>query len=205
MRTVTILAAALALASLPAGRAAADDPAPNDPAANFVTKLFIDACIPNLGRPDQVRAWAVARHLPEIRSQAALDVFVGSGDSGAAWAVPSELGQFALSLRGKTQGCAVWARAADPTAVRAYFIRIIDGVKRPGIEVSQLSDTSTATPNGQARSLAYNVTTPGAQGSFVFMLLTAERAGGPFQVSIEAAAAPTPPPGAGTDQRSPGL
>ena len=91
-------------------------PAPADgPPASFLVQLFMNVCIPNIGQPEKIRAWANEKHLQEVTSPAALDVFVGPEDKGGdAWAVPSAFGSFALSIRGTSQACAVWARAANP-------------------------------------------------------------------------------------------
>jgi hypothetical protein len=164
-------------------------PATADPAAAFLTKLFIDVCVPNLGRPTKVREWAELHHLGQIQSPTALAVFVGPGDGGAAWAIPAPEGSFALSIRGMTKGCAVWARAADPGEVMTNFKKIVEGVKRPGIEVTVDKDTVSPSPVGEAHALVYNVTAPGAPTSFEFTMLTAERPGGAFQASMQAAQA----------------
>jgi hypothetical protein len=160
-----------------------------DPAAQFLVKLFTTVCIPNLGQPTKVREWAQEHHLQEIQNPVALDIFVGSGDKGGAWALPSAEGSFALSIRGTTQACAVWARAVSPGEVLVLFKQIIEGVKRPGIEITIDQDRVTATPSGEAHALVYNVTAPDAPTSFEFTLLTAERTGGPFQASMQAAKA----------------
>jgi hypothetical protein len=164
-------------------------PATADPAAAFLTKLFIDVCVPNLGRPTKVREWAELHHLGQIQSPTALAVFVGPGDGGAAWAIPAPEGSFALSIRGMTKGCAVWARTADPGEVMTNFKKIVEGVKRPGIEVTVDKDTVSPSPVGEAPALVYNVTAPGAPTSFEFTMLTAERPGGAFQASMQAAQA----------------
>jgi hypothetical protein len=160
-----------------------------DPAAQFLTKLFITVCVPNLGQPAKVREWAQGHQLAEIQDLAALGLFVGPGDKGAAWAVPSAQGSFALSIRGKTQACAVWARVADPGETLALFQKLIEGVKRPGIEITIIKDDISPSPVGDAHALAYNVKAPNAPTSFVFTLLTAERTGGAFQASMQAAQA----------------
>jgi hypothetical protein len=164
-------------------------PATADPAAAFLTKLFIEVCVPNLGQPAKVREWAEQHHLGQIQSPTALAVFVGPGGNGAAWAVPAAAGSFALSIRGMTRGCAVWARAADPGEVMTNFKTIVEGVKRPGIEVTVDKDTVSPSPVGEAHALVYNVTAPSAPTSFEFTLLTAERPGGAFQASLQAAQA----------------
>jgi hypothetical protein len=160
-----------------------------DPAAGFLTKLFITSCVPNLGQPVKVREWAQEHQLAEIQNPVALGVFVGPGDKGAAWTVPSAQGNFALSIRGTTQACAVWARAADPAQTLALFQKLIEGVKRPGIEITVDMDKVSPSPVGDAHALVYNMTAPNAPASFEFTLLTAERAGGAFQASMQAAKA----------------
>jgi hypothetical protein len=50
-----------------------------DSAAQFLTKLFITVCVPNLGQPAKVRKWAQGHQLAEIQDPAALGLFVGPG------------------------------------------------------------------------------------------------------------------------------
>jgi hypothetical protein len=161
----------------------------SDPGANYLTKLFINVCVPNLGQPAKVRQWADEHHLAQIQNQVALGVFVGAGDKGAAWAIPSAVGSFALSIRGTTEACAVWARTADPNEVQTFFKNIIEGVRRPGINVAVDKDSVTQGESGEAHALVYNVTAPDAPTSFEFTMLTAERPGGAFQASMQAARA----------------
>lgn len=178
---MALLAASMLVIGQPASAA--------DASVGFLTKLFIEVCVPNLGQPARIRAWAEEHHLTAVSNPTALDVFVGDGDKGAAWAVPASSGSFALSIRGTTEACAVWARAADPGEVQSNFIQVMEGIKRPGIVVSVDQDQKSQTPSGEAHSLVYNVTAPGAVHSFVFTLLTAERSGGAFQASMQAAEA----------------
>ena len=160
-----------------------------DPAANFLANLFINACLPNLGQPAKVQQWAEGHHLGKIENAGALGVFVGPGGKGAAWAVPAAEGKFVLSIRGTTQACAVWAQAANPVDVKNDFQKIIEGVKRPGINASIDKDTVAPRPVGEVRALVYNVAVPNAPASLEFTLLTAERSGGAFQASMQAAKA----------------
>jgi hypothetical protein len=103
-------------------------------------------CVPNLGQPLKVREWARERSLGEIQNPTALGVFVGPGDKGIAWAIPTAEGNFALSIRGTTQACAVWARSASPKEVLIWFNELIEGVRRPGIEVTVDKDTVSQSP-----------------------------------------------------------
>ncbi len=146
-----------------------------DPAAAFLTKLFINVCVPNLGQPAKVREWAEAHHLGQIDSSAMLGLFVGPGGNGAAWAVPTAVGKFALSIRGMSQACAVWAQAANPDEVETSFKTIVKNFKRPGILVSVDKDTVSPSPVGDVHALVYNVTRPNAPTSFEFTMLTAQR------------------------------
>jgi hypothetical protein len=160
---------------------------PTVSAANFAVKIFLEACVPNMGEPQKVRTWAESKHLQPVTAPAALGLFVGPGGKGAAWAVPSEFGSFALAIRGATEACAVWARTADPHEVERKFKTLIEGVKRPGLSIRVDQDKTTPTPVGQARSLVYNVIADGARTGFEFTMLTTERSGGAFQASLQVA------------------
>jgi hypothetical protein len=156
-----------------------------DDRAAFVVKLFISACIPNMGNPDGVRAWATAQRLAQIEAPAPLDVFVGTGGKGAAWAVPTPYGNFALSIRGKTQACAVWAQTAEPAEVEGAFKTIIEGVKQPGINIRVDKDATDETAAGHVHTLVYNIIAPGAPSGYEFSMLAVERPNGAFQASIQ--------------------
>jgi hypothetical protein len=157
-----------------------------DASANFVTRLFIDVCIPNVGRPENVRAWALDRKLAEVRDPLALNVFAGEGDRGAAWALPTSYGSFALAIRGKTQACAVYARAADPADVEAYFKRLLEGAARPGLVLKTVEDTTAQGSTGTIHTLIYSVSNVGqGERGNLYTLQTLEKAGGAFQASLQ--------------------
>jgi hypothetical protein len=159
-----------------------------DASANFLVKLFMEVCIPDVGTPQKVRAWAEEHHLQEVTNPIALDVFVGPGDKGAAWAVPASVGSFALSIRGRTEACAVWARAANPPDVETLFRTIVEGASRPGVDVRVVKDTRDQSPSGVVHSLVYSVSgTDKQRGGFMYIMQTAERPGGPFQASLKSA------------------
>jgi hypothetical protein len=158
-----------------------------DASANFIVRLFVTVCIPNVGQPDNVRAWAADQHLEAVKNPIALNVFVGSGGNGAAWVVPSAVGSYALSIRGSTGACAVWAKAASPADVETLFRKIIEGAASPGVDVSVVKDSRQKGPSGSVHTLIYSVSgTDRQQGGFLYTMQTAERAGGPFQVSLQA-------------------
>src|SRR5215469_12173479 len=159
----------------------------------LIVRLFITVCIPNVGEPDNVRAWAADQHLEAVTSPIALNVFVGSGGNGAAWVVPSPLGRFALSIRGTTEACAVWAKAASPGDVETLFRKIVEGAARPGIDVNVVKDARDRSPHGTIHTLIYSVSfTEKQRGGFLYTLQTAEHTGGPFQVSLQAGRLNTP-------------
>ena len=159
----------------------------DDPAANFVTRLFAEVCIPNMGHPDKVRAWADQKKLPRIENPEALRVFVGAGEKGSAWYLPSRLGSFSLSIRGTTEACAVWAREANPAEVDTMFRKIMEGVNRPGLQVAIFDQQNRLTPVGEARSLEYSVRPTTGPNGFLFTLLTSQNPGSAFQASMQVA------------------
>jgi len=159
----------------------------NDASASFLTRLFTDVCIPNLGQVEKVRAWAAEKRLTEVTAPAALAVFVGAGDGGVAWAVPTSFGSFALSIRGESHSCAVYARTADPGEVESNFRTILEGVSRPGLVVKTIKDDKSSGPTGTIHTLIYSVSGVGNEGrGFLFILQTAEKNGGAFQASLQA-------------------
>ena len=166
---------------------------PADAAANALVRLFMDVCIPSAGEPAKVRAWAGAQHLELFTDPAALDAFVGPGGKGEAWQVPLPAGHFALSIRGTTQACAVFAEKADLALVAGDFEKIVDSVRRLGVAVDRQKDDSVAGPLGQARALVYHVAGAGGQGGLALTMLTAERPGGAFQASLQMLALPRNP------------
>ncbi len=158
-----------------------------DPAASFIVRLFSRVCAESSAAPDKVKVYAEKQKLGQIEDPAALEVFVGEGGKGAAWAVPAQAGKFVLSVRGKTQACAVWAQAADPAEVETQYQAIIKGVQRPGISVSVVSDQTEPSPQGTMRTLIYRVAPESAKRGFLFTMLTTQKSGGPFQVSLQQA------------------
>lgn len=44
-----------------------------------------------------------------------------TGTKGSAWVAPSSQRDSALSIQGKSEACAAWARMADPSEVTALF------------------------------------------------------------------------------------
>jgi hypothetical protein len=160
----------------------------NDASAAFVTRLFVNACVPNVGKADNVRAWALRKKLTEVTQPSALEAFVGPGSGGAAWAVPASFGIFALSIRGTTHACAVWARTADPVEVEANFKRILEGISRPGLVVKVVKDDKAPGPIGLIHTLIYSVSSEGDDDhGYLYTLQTAEKAGGAFQATLQAA------------------
>lgn len=170
----------------PASPDAAQAPAapPPEPAA-FLTKVFTDACLPNLGNPAGVQAWATAHELTEIKEAAPLAVFVGSGGAGAAWGISTPIGDFALATRASTQACAVYARAADPAQVEESFVALVKDGMRPGLTMSTDTDTHTASPYGQVHTLAYTITAASAPTSLHFLMIVVEKPGGGFQATLQ--------------------
>ena len=160
----------------------------DDASASFVTRLFMNVCIPNVGQSEKVRAWAQEKKLVEVTAPSALQVFVGTGDGGAAWAVPTSFGSFALSIRGENHACAVWARSADPVEVEGNFKKILEGVARPGLVVRVIKDENVPGPTGSIHTLIYAVSIAGdEERGYLYTLQTTEKSGSAFQATLQAA------------------
>lgn len=159
----------------------------DDPAAGFIIQLFSKACIESSAEPNKVKAYAKTLNLYEVDDAAALDVFVGKGEGGAAWVAGTEVGKFVLSIRAKTKACAVWAEAADPAEVEDKYKAIMKGVMRPGMSVTVFNDKYETSPYGEAHNLTYRVAPEGSKQGFLFTLQTTQKSGGPFQISLQQA------------------
>jgi hypothetical protein len=155
----------------------------NDSGTILVARLFSDACLPRIGKPNEVRAWATAKGFPEIKKNELLDALVGPGGKGAAWLVPTsdQNAHLALSIRGQTEGCAVWAEQADPDQARAYFSNMVEGIARPGITVKREPDQSS--PLG--RAIMYEVGDSNRLLAYEFLLIISEKPGTLFRVNMQ--------------------
>jgi hypothetical protein len=162
-----------------------------DTNANVLIQLFNSACVQNMGHPDDTRRWAADNHLTALTHPDALKLFVGDNPvgKGAAWNVPSATAsRLALSLRGMTEACTVYAEQADAGALEKMFLQEIIQTTRPGIEVRKDSEKIEHTRVGTAKQLVYIVTKTGlADKGYEFILTTAEHPGGPYQASIQVA------------------
>jgi hypothetical protein len=174
------LAACCAALSLAASPAAA-----GDPAAATLIRTFSSACLPNAGNPAGVRAWAKAHHLTEFHDAESLTVFEGIGGLGAAWAMPTPEGKFAIAVRGRTLDCAVFAETANIAEVEALFKRIVDAASGPNLKAVATTDTRTPSPLGEEHDLIYHLVAPGASQGPEYFVITLERPGGPFQAVVE--------------------
>src|SRR5262249_39406060 len=114
-----------------------------------------------------------------------LNVFVGAGRNGAAWTVPSSVGSFALSIRGSTEACAVWAKAAGPGDVEALFRKIVEGAAGPGVDVSVVKDARDRSRHGTIHTLINRfpgTVTKKNGAESLYPRKTADHPGAPFRV-----------------------
>lgn len=156
-------------------------------------KLFIHICIPNMSNPEKVRTWAHQHSLPRVSNSIALSIFAGKGPKVQAWYVPSQIGKFALALRGPTEACTVFARQADPTESETLFRKLLEGIKRPGVDVAVIDERRTPTQAGQEHALSYTVRPTEGRTGYIFILVTVERPGAGFQAKFEVSRAIFPP------------
>lgn len=166
-----------------AGAILATEPASaGDASAAFLANLFVEACVPHLGQPDQVREWALSRGLKRIEEAKGRAAVVGSGGKGEAWSVPSADGSFALSLRGETGSCAVWAQKTAAADALSLFQTLVESVAGAGVDLHVERDEAGA----GRRLLTYEAEAPGAGAVFEFTLLTLDRPDALYQAMMEA-------------------
>jgi hypothetical protein len=174
------LAACCAAAGLAASPAVA-----SDLATDALMRTFSSACLPNAGNPAGVRAWAKANRLTELHDAESLTMFEGVGGLGDAWVVPTRDGTLWLAVRGRTLDCAVFAQAADPAEVEASVKRLVDAASGPDLKAVVTADVRTPTAFGEEHDLIYHMVAPGASQGPEYLVITLERAGGPFQAVVE--------------------
>lgn len=152
----------------------------------FLIQLYNNVCLQFLNKPDDIRAWAKEKLLKPISDQKILDSFVGPGARTDAWLVPSPTGDpFAVSIRAATHGCAAWAIRADPHYVLPAFEQQIHGFARTGYEIRKDNDETYDTPFGVGHSISYYMRKISNDLGFEFSAITAERAGGIFQATLQ--------------------
>ena len=183
MLSRSILVAGLALA--------AQVRAADDANAGILIKMFGEACAASLGRPDDARAYVEKNKLAPVTGPAMLKLMAGEGEAGAAWSArnPATRKNFAVSIRGETQTCAVWAETVDPAQLEAMFRRLVEAVTRPGVTVALEKEDAVPTKTGTGKLLAYRVTNAAAQNHWLFAMIAADKpgslfAGAPIQAQL---------------------
>lgn len=187
-RSFASLVVALAI-SATCGSALADAaPPPEARAANDLLDLFSQVCMKNLGKPEGVQAWAADRHLTSVENPEALKIYAG-GEGGAVWAVRTPAGQFVLAIRTPSHACAVFADKADPQVVEGYVGQLMQALKQTGRPVAVLKDDQSQTSVGNRHALLYAVGGGSGPTLELFTVITDERPGGPYQATVQVAAA----------------
>jgi len=164
---------------------------PEVQAASEVGLVFAQACMHNLTDLQQVRAWAASKQLPEVTAPAARKVYIGGGDDGVGWIVKTETNTVVLALRSGTGACAVFGEHGDPDTFSTLYDAALKVISAP------LGPTATVTPEpdkiaesdfgqhiGKVRLVFHN----GRKA--LLTLLTYEKSGGPFQISMQVAVSP---------------
>ncbi len=129
--------------------------------ANYVTKLFMDTCVPNLGDNKAVSEWSQKNKL--VRADAEFSKAALKGETGEVWGASNSIGQFLIVLTGKWH-CSTWARTANVQLVNENFITLVKGVERPGLTVLPHVDKEFDGAGGKYRQLGYLLKKDGAHG-----------------------------------------
>lgn len=162
-------------------------------------KLFSDACLSVRGKHESIRAFAVQSGFQAIDDWALLPALVGDGDNGIAWAanIPDATGRFALSIRGGSGVCAVWAETAAPPDLETRFRDLAEGLARTGVTVTVEREELIPTRTGEGALIAYRVADGAAKQYFLLSLVVGDKSGSlfngaPFQATVQFANASPP-------------
>ncbi len=158
-------------------------------------KLFSQTCAQSVGQPNKIHEWAKLAKLPIISDENLLLALVGEGTKGRAWELPSSTKHhFALSIRGETQACAVWAELANRTSMKRMFGEFIESMQQlQGITMTPLKDeeVDTATGKGRGHIMSYQMKIAAFPGiAFQITMIVADKtgtlfAGAPLQATIQ--------------------
>lgn len=135
----------------------------------FFAKLYAQTCMKHFGKPDALRNELTTNKLLELPPQKA-EAFL-AGSPGTAWAIPSPLGEFVVSLR-RDNVCAVYARRAETTEVERRFVDLVSK-SPPPLVVEKLRDERSGSPNGPTHTISYAWFRPQAKPKLLFTLTTA--------------------------------
>jgi hypothetical protein len=160
--------------------------------AQAAFRIFTASCVRGLAQPDNVRNWAESTRLKLITDPADLNTFVGPGQGGTAWTLPSTNDRrITLSLRGGTQACVVWAERADPKSAEELFREMVQGAAKADVAVKIETEQVFSTATGKARLLIMSVADKNGEG-YQFTFMAGDRpgtffSGAPVQVSMQMA------------------
>jgi hypothetical protein len=187
---IGMLTTAVAIFHKPLTRALEDRVAaltPSDPAAIFAGRIFNDACLTNIGHPDQVRSYAAENRFSPITDPASLRLLAGENPTGEFWQASIAEGDFALSVKRETQKCIVWAKNANARDAELVFKSRLREFVGHDAQLTQTGDIKGPTPHGNEHLLKYRSFDPNKHLAVVYFMSAAEQAGESYQVLFEAA------------------
>jgi hypothetical protein len=186
LRLPLVGALCFVLCTLPAIAHAQDTakPAIDDSRSNAATRLFIDACVTNIGDEHKVKSWASDHHLRPL--QAGFTNTILQGKSGNAWSASNALGDFIVVSEAPAQ-CSVWARKANSRLSVEHFKKLVDNVKRPGLLVSLNSDEAFDADHSTFHVLTYTIAKDDASPGLMMEAITSESASASAQVRLKLA------------------
>jgi len=181
-RSLLPAVAGIAMATALAAAARASD----DPASDYLVKLFRQACLPNIGHPEAVSSWATEQHLDAVANPEAIFMFVGRKSPGSAWLVQDSSGAFALAVRAYPPSCVTYALHARASDVEAGFAAIVAEQTKPDRQPRLEQDQVISSPQGKIHSIVDRFPAAAGQPEFALTVAVADRPGGPFMGMIQA-------------------
>jgi hypothetical protein len=123
--------------------------------SQFALMLFKAACIDHMGQDvETIAQWAKERHMPPMDQDNARKFL--NGQDGTVWAATNPIGMFVVALAKPTK-CTVLAHEVNTEVLNSAFVKMMEGITRPGVRASKIMDKDFEGQKGTYHQLIYFV------------------------------------------------
>jgi hypothetical protein len=114
-----------------------------------------DGCAAHVGHAVEMNTWAQQNHF--VPAPPRVVALFAARAASTAWIVPGPGVSLALVAQQDGLLCHVYAQHADVDLARALFVKLMEGVRRPGLLVEQKQDAEVVRGDRRVRVVAYMV------------------------------------------------
>jgi hypothetical protein len=138
--------------------------------SRFAIQLFKFACIDHMGQSaDKMAQWATDLHFVRVNEEDARKFL--HGEAGTYWGATNPTGMFVLGFAQPSK-CMVLAHEADTEVLATVFINVMEGVTRPGVKATKMSEKDFNGPKGVYHQIIYFVGDDVRTWGYTFILGT---------------------------------